>query len=162
MDEIKMEPEVDLFGLQRHDSTCEKRENADLSEDGNLSHLEVAGIKAEFVDRYYDLTSEIKVEDTPQPFSFPKVKAEVESTPVPITSPMVKSEVDEDPLDLDRVQQEEKVEVTSKEDEFLLESWCDVSANSREKAESDALAALKVIEIGPATSKVPTRSVHSL
>ncbi|KAJ4445711.1 hypothetical protein ANN_12396 [Periplaneta americana] len=31
-------------------------------------------------------------------------------------------------------------------------SWCDVSANSREKAESHALAGLKVIEI-PATSK---------
>ena len=41
-------------------------------------------------------------------------------------------------------------------------SWCDVSANSREKAESHALAGLKVIEISPATSKVPTRSVHSL
>ncbi|KAJ4434351.1 hypothetical protein ANN_22910 [Periplaneta americana] len=32
-------------------------------------------------------------------------------------------------------------------------SWCDVSANSREKAESHALAGLKVIEISPATSK---------
>ncbi|KAJ4435006.1 hypothetical protein ANN_23579 [Periplaneta americana] len=32
--------------------------------------------------------------------------------------------------------------------------WFDVSANSREKAESDALAGLKVIEIGPATSKI--------
>ncbi|KAJ4427826.1 hypothetical protein ANN_25600 [Periplaneta americana] len=33
-------------------------------------------------------------------------------------------------------------------------SWCDVSANSREKAESHALAGLKVIEISPATSKI--------
>ncbi|KAJ4426457.1 hypothetical protein ANN_27271 [Periplaneta americana] len=32
--------------------------------------------------------------------------------------------------------------------------WCDVSANSREKAESHALAGLKVIEISPATSKL--------
>ncbi|KAJ4434355.1 hypothetical protein ANN_22914 [Periplaneta americana] len=31
--------------------------------------------------------------------------------------------------------------------------WCDVSANSRDKAESHALAGLKVIEICPATSK---------
>ncbi|KAJ4439186.1 hypothetical protein ANN_15146 [Periplaneta americana] len=35
----------------------------------------------------------------------------------------------------------------------VYNGWCDVSANSREKAESDALAGLKVIEIGPATSK---------
>ena len=30
-------------------------------------------------------------------------------------------------------------------------SWCDVSANSREKAESQALAGLKVIEISLVT-----------
>ncbi|KAJ4436590.1 hypothetical protein ANN_16623 [Periplaneta americana] len=41
---------------------------------------------------------------------------------------------------------------------LVYSSWCDVSANSRQKAESDALAGLKVIEIGPATSNVPTRS----
>ncbi|KAJ4432022.1 hypothetical protein ANN_20636 [Periplaneta americana] len=33
---------------------------------------------------------------------------------------------------------------------------CDVSANTREKAESDALAGLKVVEIGPAASKNST------
>ncbi|KAJ4431654.1 hypothetical protein ANN_20253 [Periplaneta americana] len=38
-------------------------------------------------------------------------------------------------------------------------SQCDVSDNSREKAESHALAGLKVIEIGPATSKQPPLSI---
>ncbi|XP_069670407.1 uncharacterized protein [Periplaneta americana] len=94
MDGIKMEPVVDLLGSEPH-NTCEIKENTTLSEEGDLSHLQVAGIKTECVDHSYDLTSEVKVEDTPDPVSFPIVKSEVESTPVPITFPMVKSEVDQ-------------------------------------------------------------------
>ncbi|KAJ4436561.1 hypothetical protein ANN_16593 [Periplaneta americana] len=44
--------------------------------------------------------------------------------------------------------------------DMLIEVWEELAY--REKAESDALAGLKVIEISPATSKIPTRSVHSL
>ncbi|XP_069670401.1 myoneurin-like isoform X7 [Periplaneta americana] len=137
MDEIKMEPEVDLLGLEPH-NTCEIKENTTLSEEGDLSHLQVPGIKTECLDHSYDLTSEVKVEDTPepvsfrmmkcevedtpQPVSFPIVKSEVESTPVPITFPMVKSEVDEDSFDLNRLHEEEKVEISSKEDKVLLDS----------------------------------------
>ncbi|XP_069670389.1 uncharacterized protein [Periplaneta americana] len=110
MDGIKMEPVVDLLGSEPH-NTCEIKENTTLSEEGDLSHRQVAGIKTECVDRSYDLTSEVKVEDTPEPVSllmmkcevedtpqpvtYPMVKSEVESTPVPITFPMVKSEVDQ-------------------------------------------------------------------
>ncbi|XP_069670388.1 uncharacterized protein [Periplaneta americana] len=123
MDEIKMEPVVDLLGSEPHNA-CELKENTTFSEEGNSSHLQVPGIKRECVDHSYDLTSEVKVEDTPQPVSFPILKSEVESIPVPITFPMVKSEVDEDSFDLNRLHQQETVEISSKEDKVLLES-CD-------------------------------------
>ncbi|XP_069670417.1 zinc finger protein 714-like [Periplaneta americana] len=121
MDEIKMEPVVDLLGLEPH-NTSELKENTTLSEEGNLSHLQVAGIKTECVDHSYDLTSEVKVEDTPEPVSFRMMKCEVEETPQPVTFPMVKSEVDEDSFDLNRLHEEEKVEISSKEDKVLLDS----------------------------------------
>ncbi|KAJ4425815.1 hypothetical protein ANN_27441 [Periplaneta americana] len=148
MDEIKMEVEVDPLSLQPHDNTCDIRDNTALSEEGNLSHLSVTGIKTECVDHSYDLTPEIKVEHTPEPVSCHMVKCDVEDSPDPVSSPMVKcelestpapfvfalvkSEVDEDSFDLDRVQQEEKVEISSKEDEVLLES----NANNVKKTQS--------------------------
>ncbi|XP_069668610.1 uncharacterized protein [Periplaneta americana] len=55
-------------------------ENEASSEEGNLSHLQVTDMKIECVDESYDITSEIKVEDT---------------TPVPLVFPMVKTEDDE-------------------------------------------------------------------
>ncbi|XP_069670402.1 early growth response factor homolog 1-like isoform X8 [Periplaneta americana] len=85
MDEIKMEPEVDLLGLEPH-NTCEIKENTTLSEEGDLSHLQVPGIKTECLDHSYDLTSE------------------------------------EDSFDLNRLHEEEKVEISSKEDKVLLDS----------------------------------------
>ncbi|KAJ4425821.1 hypothetical protein ANN_27447 [Periplaneta americana] len=90
--------------------------------EGNLSHLQLPGIKTECVDHSYDLTSEVKVEDPPEPASFLMMKCEVEETPQPVTYPMVKSEVDEDSFDLNRLHQEEKVEISVKEDKVLLES----------------------------------------
>ncbi|KAJ4425818.1 hypothetical protein ANN_27444 [Periplaneta americana] len=126
MDGIKMEPGVDPLDLQPHDNTCRIRENTTSSEEGNLSHLQVAGIKTECEDHSYDLTSEIKVEDTPEPVSSPIVKSELESTSVPFIF------ATEDSFDLDTVQQEKKVEISSKEDERLLES----SANNVTKTES--------------------------
>ncbi|XP_069671291.1 zinc finger protein 239-like [Periplaneta americana] len=108
MDVIKLEPAVDLLDLQLHDSTYEMEENDPLSQEGNSSHLEVTDMKTECVDQSYDIKSEIKVEDT---------------TPLPISFAMVKTEVDEDLLDVDRVQEEQKVEISSEEDEVLPESF---------------------------------------
>ncbi|XP_069672832.1 uncharacterized protein [Periplaneta americana] len=102
MDVIKMEPDADPLRV----NTYEIGENNTLSEEGNLYHLEVTDLKTEYVDHSCDLKSEIKVEDTPVPISFP----------------VVKSEVDEGSFDVDRVQQKQKVEVSSQEDEVLTES----------------------------------------
>ncbi|XP_069670425.1 uncharacterized protein [Periplaneta americana] len=119
MDEIKMEPEVDPLGLQPDENTLEVKENTTLSEVGNLSHLQVADIKTECVDGWYDLTPEIKVEDIPEPVSFAIVKSEPESTPVPYIYPTIKSEVDEDSFHLERVQQEVKLEISSEDNEEM-------------------------------------------
>ncbi|XP_069669705.1 gastrula zinc finger protein XlCGF17.1-like isoform X2 [Periplaneta americana] len=107
MDLIKMEPEDDPLSLLQHDNTHRIEENKASSKEENLSHLEETGMKTECLDQSYDIKSEIKVEDT---------------TPVPISFPMVKTEVDEDLLDVDGVQQEQKVEVSSEEDEMLTEN----------------------------------------
>ncbi|XP_069669770.1 zinc finger protein 239-like [Periplaneta americana] len=90
--------------------TYKMEENRASSEEGNLSHLQVTGIKTECVDQSYDIKSEIKVEDI---------------TPVPITFPMVKTEVDEEFFDVDGVQHEQKVEIFSEEDEVFTESFVD-------------------------------------
>ncbi|XP_069670287.1 zinc finger protein 664-like isoform X4 [Periplaneta americana] len=109
MDLIKKEPEVDPLHLQAHSNTCEIEENKASSEEGKVSRLEVTGMKAECMDHSYEIKSEIKVEDTPLPTSVV----------------FVKSEVDEDMFDVDRVQQEQKVEVSSEEDEVFPESFAD-------------------------------------
>ncbi|XP_069670852.1 uncharacterized protein [Periplaneta americana] len=106
MDLIKMEPEVDPLDLQ-DDKTYILEEKKASSEEGNWSHLEVSGIKTECVDHSYEIKSEMKVEDI---------------TPVPIGFAFVKSEVDKDVFDLDRVEQEQKVEVSSEENEVYPES----------------------------------------
>ncbi|XP_069669266.1 uncharacterized protein [Periplaneta americana] len=102
MDLIVMEPEEDSLDLQ-HDNTYKIEDNKGSSEEGDLSHLEVTGMK---VDHSYEIKSEIKVEDTPVPTSFA----------------FVKCEVDEHLFDMDRVQQEQKMEVSSEDDEVLTES----------------------------------------
>ncbi|XP_069690454.1 uncharacterized protein [Periplaneta americana] len=99
MDLIKMEPEVDPLDLQAHDNTY------GIKKEGNISHLEVTGIKTECMDQNYEIKSEIKVEDAPVPTSFV----------------FMKSEVDEDLFDVHRVQQEQRVEVSSEGDEVLTE-----------------------------------------
>ncbi|XP_069672590.1 uncharacterized protein [Periplaneta americana] len=101
MDLIMMEPEDEPFGLVPHENTSRMEENKASSEEGNLSHLEVSCVKTECVDQSYNIKSEIKVEDTK------------DTTPLPIGFPMVKSEVYKDLFDLDRLQQEQKVDVSS-------------------------------------------------
>ncbi|KAJ4425463.1 hypothetical protein ANN_28079 [Periplaneta americana] len=110
MDVIKMEPALDLLYLQLHDNTYEMEGNDPLSEERNLSHLDVTGMKTECMDQSYDIKSEIKVEDI---------------TPMPISFPVVKTEVDKELLDVGRVRLEQKVEVSSEEDEVLTESFVD-------------------------------------
>ncbi|XP_069669875.1 zinc finger protein 695-like isoform X2 [Periplaneta americana] len=107
MDVIKKEPEVDPLCLRPQDNIYEIGGNNTLSEEWNLSHLEVAAMKTECVDQSYDIKTEIKVED---------------NTSVPISLPMVKSEVDQELFYLDRVQEEQKVEVSSEGDEVISES----------------------------------------
>ncbi|KAJ4425351.1 hypothetical protein ANN_27966, partial [Periplaneta americana] len=133
MDLIKMEPEVDPLDLQPQDSTHETEDNKDLSEERNVSNIQVRGIKTECVDRSF--TSDINVEATPVPSSFAFVKCEVEDTPVDISSPELKSEADatkalfiihslfqEDFFDVDSDQPEQIVEVSLEEDEVFSES----------------------------------------
>ncbi|XP_069670867.1 uncharacterized protein [Periplaneta americana] len=125
MDLIEMKPDVDPLDLQEHDNTYEIGENKASSEiggtalstkliniklpkEGTSSHLKVTWIKTEYVNDGYDVKREIKVEDSPEPTSFA----------------FMTSEVDEDFFDVDRVQQEQKVEVSSEEGEVFPES-CD-------------------------------------
>ncbi|KAJ4425837.1 hypothetical protein ANN_27463 [Periplaneta americana] len=105
MDLIKMEPDVDPLHLQAHGNKYEIEENKASSEEGKVSHLEVTGMKAECMDHSYEIKSEINVDETPLPTSVV----------------FVKSEVDEDLFDVDGVQQEQKVEVSSEEDEVFPE-----------------------------------------
>ncbi|KAJ4425464.1 hypothetical protein ANN_28080 [Periplaneta americana] len=109
VDVMKMEREIDPLAIGRSNITDIVEGNI-LSQEGNLSHLDVTDIKTECMDQSYDIKSKIKVEDT---------------TPVPISFPVVKTEVVEDSLDVARVQQEEKVTLPSEEDEVLTESFVD-------------------------------------
>ncbi|XP_069669256.1 uncharacterized protein [Periplaneta americana] len=104
MDLIKMECEVDPFDLL-YDNTYKLEENKSSSEEGNSSHLEVTEMKIECVEHSYEIKSEIKVDNTPMPTSLA----------------FVNCEIDEDLLDVDRVEQEEKLEISSEEDEVLTE-----------------------------------------
>ncbi|KAJ4425953.1 hypothetical protein ANN_27579 [Periplaneta americana] len=82
MDVIKTEPKVDPLAIQTNDNTdVEQEEKKAVSEEGNLSHLEVSDMKTECGDHNYDIKTEIKVEDsTPVAISFPMVKSEVDNT----------------------------------------------------------------------------------
>ncbi|XP_069672741.1 uncharacterized protein [Periplaneta americana] len=106
MDLIKMEPGDDSLDFKR-DNIYKLEENKASSEDWNLSHLEETCMKTEYVDDSYEIKSEKTVKS--------------EEVEVPTTFAFVKCEVDEDVFDVDRVQQEHKVEVSSKEDELFPE-----------------------------------------
>ncbi|XP_069670033.1 zinc finger protein 665-like isoform X1 [Periplaneta americana] len=115
MDVIKTEPKVDPLAIQMNDYTdVEQEEKKPVSEEGNLSHLEVTDMKTECGNHNYDIITEIKVEDT---------------TPVAFSYPIVKSEVDEDLFDVDRVQQELKAEISSEEEEVFPERIVNIVEN---------------------------------
>ncbi|KAJ4425979.1 hypothetical protein ANN_27605 [Periplaneta americana] len=107
MDVIKNEPEVDPLAIQWSDNT-DRDEKKPLSEEGNLLDLHVAGIKTERVDHSYDLTSDIKIEETAMPTNFVTTKCKTE----------------EELCHLDTIKDELKVEVTAEENEILTDSIC--------------------------------------
>ncbi|XP_069671810.1 uncharacterized protein [Periplaneta americana] len=47
-------------------------------DEGNMSHLEMTGMKTEYLGQSYDIKTEIKVEDTPVRISFPVVKSGID------------------------------------------------------------------------------------
>ncbi|XP_069672671.1 uncharacterized protein [Periplaneta americana] len=129
MDVIKTEVEVDPLALEASDDTDEEEKKCILesvqvfpqikmecednsydltsgmkyeAQEGNLSHLEVTGMKTECGDHNYDIETQLNVEDT---------------TSVPTSFPMVKCEVEKDSFDLDTVQQKQKMEEYIEEDE---------------------------------------------
>ncbi|KAJ4425813.1 hypothetical protein ANN_27439 [Periplaneta americana] len=112
MDEIKMEPGVDPLELQPHDNTWKIEENNILSEQGTLLNLQAMGMKTESC---FD-TSWIKIED----------------------QPVMKCEGEEYSFDLERVQQEQKMEMSTEEDEVVTESIVD-KVGKTESSESDGI-----------------------
>ncbi|XP_069669886.1 uncharacterized protein [Periplaneta americana] len=109
MDVIKNEPAVDPLAIQWSDNT-DTDEKKPLSEEGNLLDLHVAGIKTERVDHSYDLTSDIKIEETAMPTNFV----------------MTKCKTEEELCHLDTIKDELKVEVTAEENEILTDSFVDI------------------------------------
>ncbi|XP_069670160.1 uncharacterized protein [Periplaneta americana] len=134
MDVIKTELEVDPLALETSDDTDEEEKKCILesvhistqmktecednsyhltsgmkaeAKEGNLSHLELMVTNTECWYNNYDIKTEMNLED---------------ASPVPTSFPMVKSEVDEDSSDLDRVQQEQKMEASIEDDEVFPES----------------------------------------
>ncbi|XP_069672670.1 uncharacterized protein [Periplaneta americana] len=115
MDVIKQEPEFDPLAMQWSDET-DTAEKKPIPEEGNLLNHHVAGIKTEIVDHSYDVTSDIKVEETAVPTDFVTTmcKAEKES------------------CDLDTVTIELKEEVTAEENEILTDRWRPIAVWRRE------------------------------
>ncbi|KAJ4425506.1 hypothetical protein ANN_27700 [Periplaneta americana] len=117
MDVIKVEPEIDPLRLEPHDITYETEEN----KEGHLLDLQATSIKTECVNHSPDLTSEIKVEDSP----------------LPIILNMMKCEVKENSFSADIVQQEHTLSVSLKENEVLTESFADSDEKIVPTAECD-------------------------
>ncbi|XP_069680857.1 zinc finger protein OZF-like isoform X6 [Periplaneta americana] len=103
MDVIKSEPDVDLLAANTSDD-MDFQEKETLSEEGNLLMPHVTWIKSECVDNSYDLTSEVKLE-------------------APEITPCIsfKCETEEESYDVDVVEDETKLELTTEEDEVLPE-----------------------------------------
>ncbi|XP_069670182.1 uncharacterized protein [Periplaneta americana] len=102
MNVIKKEPEVDPLAIEWCDDT-DTVEKKHLSEDGNVLDLHVTEIKTECMDQSYALKSEMTFEESPVPIDFPVVKIEAkEETP-----------------EINKVEDQIRLEVTAQEDEIL-------------------------------------------
>ncbi|XP_069671531.1 zinc finger protein 239-like [Periplaneta americana] len=99
MDVIKIEPEADLLAMQLNDCTYTEEQRPSL-EEGTSSNPQGDGIKTEYEDPSYHLNSEVKIEETPLPVNF-SIKSEAE--------------------DVGTVKEEQSLEVTTEEAEFLPE-----------------------------------------
>ncbi|KAJ4425999.1 hypothetical protein ANN_27626 [Periplaneta americana] len=104
MDVVKMEPETDPLDIQLNEDT-DMKERKPLLEEWNSSNPQQVCMKAEYEDSNSYLTSEVKTEQMLMPDPFP-----------------LKCESQEDPYDVDRVKEEQSLEVKTEEDEFLSES----------------------------------------
>ncbi|XP_069684400.1 uncharacterized protein [Periplaneta americana] len=103
LDVIKMEHEVDPLAIPGSDSTVVEEEKP-LSEALKLFNLHSTLIKPDCEDHNFDVTSEMKLDETPVPKNFP----------------MVKCEIEEDSYDLDGVKNELKQEITPDESEEVF------------------------------------------
>ncbi|XP_069669534.1 zinc finger protein 664-like [Periplaneta americana] len=109
MEVIKTEPDTNLLAIPS-DDTEEKRP---LLQEENLLDLHVTTVKEECLDDSYDHTSELKFEEIILPNNFPIAKCEVE----------------EESFELDQVEEEVKLKVTTKENEVLIESSLNTDEN---------------------------------
>ncbi|XP_069671946.1 uncharacterized protein [Periplaneta americana] len=147
---IKMECEIDPLAIERSNNT-DIEEQKPLSEEGNVLDLQVTGIKMECVDHNYDIKTEMTFDETSLLTDFPVVKSEAgegnvldlhvaeietecmdqnhdlksemtfEEPPVPINFSIMKSEVGEEACEMNKMQEEVKLEVTAEEDEIFTE-----------------------------------------
>ncbi|KAJ4425552.1 hypothetical protein ANN_27747, partial [Periplaneta americana] len=158
MDMFKMEREIDCLEMEGCNNT-DIQEQKPLSEEGNILDLHITEIKTECKDHSYDLKTEMTFDETLVAIDFPIVKYEAkeenvldlnmteikkecmdknsdlmsaipEETPVP-DFPIVKSEAEEEARELNKVEQDVKLEVTAKDDEIFIESFgvpssCDI------------------------------------
>ncbi|KAJ4445086.1 hypothetical protein ANN_06885 [Periplaneta americana] len=97
MDLLKTEPDIDPLGIETSHS-ADVEEKKPLSEVVNLLNLHFTRIKEEYVDHNYDLTSEMKLDDTLVPFNFARMKCKAEE-------------------ELDTVEEELKLKVAAQKDE---------------------------------------------
>ncbi|XP_069671166.1 uncharacterized protein [Periplaneta americana] len=123
------------------------------AEERNLLDEHMTSVKMEYVDQSHDFASEVKFEENPETISFPVVKDEpedrnfldqhvtgikeeyegqsqdlateikFEEDPVPISFPVVKREPEEEQSDLDRVNEEPRVEGTAEDNEIFTECY---------------------------------------
>ncbi|XP_069672080.1 uncharacterized protein [Periplaneta americana] len=130
-----------------------KEEEKPLSEKGNILDLQVTGINTECMDHTYAIKNEMAFGKTPVPIDFMVMKSGAEEeneldlhmteiklecidksydlkseitfdeTPVPIDYPIMKNEVEAEEREINKVEEEFKLEVTAEEDEVLTERW---------------------------------------
>ncbi|XP_069669882.1 uncharacterized protein [Periplaneta americana] len=102
---IKKEREIDPLAIEGSNRT-DVEEQKPLSEERNVSNLQVTAIKTECMDHSYVIKTEMTFDEAPLPVDFP----------------VVKSEVEDEARELDKVEKEVKLEITAEEDEVLTES----------------------------------------
>ncbi|XP_069672298.1 uncharacterized protein [Periplaneta americana] len=92
-----------LVPMDFHVVKSEVEESA-LHEEENELHLDMTEIKMECIDKSYDLKSEITFDEIPVPIGFPIMKSEVQEA-----------------RELNKVEEEVRLEVTAEEDEVFTE-----------------------------------------